>query len=304
VLPPCTFVVMVVPSEAALRLVHDLAPEPAYDCSHVVWSDHDNSSQSSFPIGGESGDLSSNHGLLDVTEPFGGACTTSRRGLYAGMPVTQFASMIDQGLNPERSKAAFAPWIDGLTTDVRSSLPAEHVTHGGSSPQPGVLKVEASIGVGAGSLPPRVKKHSKSTNQDHVLFSTSSSELSAFSESERGLSGPSSDVHVRPEGPPVAGGLEASPPEEMAATCIGSALHASGGCRPCLFYASEVGCREQENCLFCHSPHKGKNRPHPSKKMRARYRKLILQQQERTEQEKGADAELRELLQKGEVLSM
>jgi len=312
--------------EASSRLVHghDLAPEPVHDCAHVVWSDQDNSSQSSSHIGEASGDISPNHGLdytgslrrVDAIPP------TVTPGPYEGSSMGQCfgEGYSTEGLKPAVSAPAPTRWLDGLAaTDVpvqiavggRVPLPAEHVAHGRTTAQPVVLRggelFESSIGVGAGSLerrgPPKVKKQPKSTDQDHVLFSTSSSEHSVFSESDRGGHGTSTPNDVRPQGAADARRLQAAP-DEMAATCVGSVLHASGGCRPCLFYASEVGCREQESCLFCHSPHKGKNRPHPSKKMRARYRKLILQQQERTEQEKGDDQELRELLQSGELLSI
>lgn len=68
-------------------------------------------------------------------------------------------------------------------------------------------------------------------------------------------------------------------PGEDSVLSVGSALHNSGQCKPCLFFYSEVGCRKDEACLFCHSAHKGKSRPRPNKDKRVRYRKLITLQQ-------------------------
>lgn len=68
-------------------------------------------------------------------------------------------------------------------------------------------------------------------------------------------------------------------PDEESVFSVGSALHKSGQCKPCLFFYSEVGCRKNEECVFCHSAHKGKSRPRPNKDKRVRYRKLITLQQ-------------------------
>lgn len=56
---------------------------------------------------------------------------------------------------------------------------------------------------------------------------------------------------------------------------IGSANHAQGKCKPCMFYHSKVGCEEGATCPWCHYSHKGARRPCKSK--RDRYHKRLLQ---------------------------
>eukprot|EP00747_Dinoflagellata_sp_TGD_P063355 gnl/TRDRNA2_/TRDRNA2_153405_c0_seq5.p1 gnl/TRDRNA2_/TRDRNA2_153405_c0~~gnl/TRDRNA2_/TRDRNA2_153405_c0_seq5.p1 ORF type:complete len:335 (+),score=43.78 gnl/TRDRNA2_/TRDRNA2_153405_c0_seq5:93-1097(+) len=71
--------------------------------------------------------------------------------------------------------------------------------------------------------------------------------------------------------------LRASVPldENGQMTSVGSAMHASGMCKPCLFIASKVGCTNGIVCSFCHFPHKRKNKPRPCKGKRDRYRRLV-----------------------------
>jgi len=61
-------------------------------------------------------------------------------------------------------------------------------------------------------------------------------------------------------------------------TSLGSAGHASGNCKVCLFAHSKAGCTNGMYCNFCHHYHKRpkrKNKLRPSKGKRDRYRKLV-----------------------------
>jgi len=53
----------------------------------------------------------------------------------------------------------------------------------------------------------------------------------------------------------------------------GSALHASGSCKPCIFFKKTVGCRMGFQCAFCHLPHTGCRKMRPSKQRRQRIKR-------------------------------
>mmetsp|Transcript_52855 Transcript_52855/g.146475 ORF Transcript_52855/g.146475 Transcript_52855/m.146475 type:complete len:203 (-) Transcript_52855:347-955(-) len=56
---------------------------------------------------------------------------------------------------------------------------------------------------------------------------------------------------------------------------IGSAAHANGTCKPCLFLYEPIGCNSGYQCTFCHLPHNKKNSGRLSKGKRDRFRKLV-----------------------------
>jgi len=56
---------------------------------------------------------------------------------------------------------------------------------------------------------------------------------------------------------------------------VGSALHESGRCKPCLFLHEVMGCKTAERCPFCHLPHNRRNIARQSKGKRDRFRKLV-----------------------------
>mmetsp|Transcript_54715 Transcript_54715/g.143244 ORF Transcript_54715/g.143244 Transcript_54715/m.143244 type:complete len:95 (+) Transcript_54715:2-286(+) len=58
-------------------------------------------------------------------------------------------------------------------------------------------------------------------------------------------------------------------------TSIGSAAHATGECKPCIFYRQIVGCAKGADCLFCHIRHARQERRRLCKSKRHRYKKLI-----------------------------
>lgn len=49
---------------------------------------------------------------------------------------------------------------------------------------------------------------------------------------------------------------------------VGSALHESGTCKPCLYLNMKGGCLNGSTCSFCHIPHAKRNRPRPCKSTR------------------------------------
>lgn len=55
---------------------------------------------------------------------------------------------------------------------------------------------------------------------------------------------------------------------------IGTALHKSGTCKPCLFVTNQFGCIDGANCQFCHLRHTRVDRPRPSKQKRERFKKF------------------------------
>jgi len=54
----------------------------------------------------------------------------------------------------------------------------------------------------------------------------------------------------------------------------GTALHASGQCKPCLYLNTRDGCFNGAKCNFCHAEHK-RNRPRPSKATRTRCKQIL-----------------------------
>mmetsp|Transcript_9316 Transcript_9316/g.16811 ORF Transcript_9316/g.16811 Transcript_9316/m.16811 type:complete len:410 (+) Transcript_9316:183-1412(+) len=56
---------------------------------------------------------------------------------------------------------------------------------------------------------------------------------------------------------------------------IGSELHATGECRPCLYLRAKSGCFNGENCKFCHFSHMKKSRPRPCKAKRAECKRIV-----------------------------
>lgn len=58
---------------------------------------------------------------------------------------------------------------------------------------------------------------------------------------------------------------------------IGSELHGSGTCRPCLYVTSAIGCLKGSACQFCHVPHPRKDRLRLTKHRRASMAKQMEQ---------------------------
>lgn len=56
---------------------------------------------------------------------------------------------------------------------------------------------------------------------------------------------------------------------------IGSQLHASGACRPCLYFNSPVGCSIGHRCRFCHLSHPKNRRPRPCKAKRTHCKQIV-----------------------------
>mmetsp|Transcript_130707 Transcript_130707/g.227213 ORF Transcript_130707/g.227213 Transcript_130707/m.227213 type:complete len:145 (+) Transcript_130707:2-436(+) len=56
---------------------------------------------------------------------------------------------------------------------------------------------------------------------------------------------------------------------------VGSQLHASGACKPCLYLNSRVGCCIGRYCRFCHLPHPKKKRPRPCKAKRTQCKQIV-----------------------------
>jgi len=76
----------------------------------------------------------------------------------------------------------------------------------------------------------------------------------------------------------------------LALVSPGSAKHDTGGCKPCLFVYTHVGCQNGQTCEFCHFPHKRKSKARPCKGKRDRYRKLLMRMENSLEQkEQGED---------------
>ena len=56
---------------------------------------------------------------------------------------------------------------------------------------------------------------------------------------------------------------------------VGSNMHGTGRCKPCLFKRMRSGCKQGLECRFCHLEHTRKNLPRPAKTKRNRYRRLV-----------------------------
>lgn len=69
--------------------------------------------------------------------------------------------------------------------------------------------------------------------------------------------------------------------KEIAATdsggmqSMGSALHASGECRPCHYVSTKSGCSKGAECTFCHMAHPKRCRPRPCKSKRQKCKQLV-----------------------------
>lgn len=286
--------------------------QPQCDHDHLIWSDEDRSSlcvdcvdfryqdrssqseSSRRNVSGEQSFLPKRKAGRRLRKPEG---DTHKRGgensasRMCSMPQDSAASRVN-GLAKDR----LLPSLGDVEHSVQESDPQSSATACTAILRELGTREWSTAGVSASSsrpLPQEVSNHSKlrGTDDDHVLFCTDSS----------GNSGSESDHHSPRAGEITPGtgtrrDAQTEPQEGSASqsysvvmASAGSGLHGTGGCRPCLFFASEIGCREGEACLFCHLPHRGKNRPHPSKKMRARYRKIILQMQESQDQEDSGD---------------
>jgi len=56
---------------------------------------------------------------------------------------------------------------------------------------------------------------------------------------------------------------------------VGTRLHATGNCKPCLYLNSASGCTNGANCGFCHMPHNKRNRIRPSKHTRMQCKQIV-----------------------------
>lgn len=66
-----------------------------------------------------------------------------------------------------------------------------------------------------------------------------------------------------------------APSQQYGMYSAGSEKHDEGGCKPCLFVHTHVGCQNGAQCEFCHYVHKRKSKPRPCKGKRERYKKLL-----------------------------
>lgn len=55
---------------------------------------------------------------------------------------------------------------------------------------------------------------------------------------------------------------------------VGSALHQTRQCRPCMYVSSKTGCIKGQDCQYCHLAHPKKNRPRPCKATRLQCKQL------------------------------
>jgi len=67
---------------------------------------------------------------------------------------------------------------------------------------------------------------------------------------------------------------------QVGAYSVGAERHDVGGCKPCLFVHTHVGCGNGAACEFCHYLHKRKSKPRPCKTKRERHRKLLMRMEE------------------------
>lgn len=72
---------------------------------------------------------------------------------------------------------------------------------------------------------------------------------------------------VQQEGYPAASALDGPSGD--------TSLHESGRCKPCMFRLSLFGCRNGENCQFCHLHHSRSRWPRPCKGKRDRIKKAL-----------------------------
>jgi len=63
----------------------------------------------------------------------------------------------------------------------------------------------------------------------------------------------------------------------MEVPSVGSLLHASGKCTPCMYFNRESGCQKIESCKFCHIRHQRKHRDWPCKEWRDRFYRHVEQ---------------------------
>jgi len=61
-------------------------------------------------------------------------------------------------------------------------------------------------------------------------------------------------------------------------TSVGSQLHGSGRCRPCMFVHSSLGCAKGAYCEYCHLTHSRRTAQRPSKVKRDRFKAMVERQ--------------------------
>jgi len=74
--------------------------------------------------------------------------------------------------------------------------------------------------------------------------------------------------------PPNAGQICGTQSEESQWT-VGSALHSQGGCTPCVYLNTRIGCLRGSECKFCHLTHVKKHRARPWKSTRSRCKQMV-----------------------------
>eukprot|EP00747_Dinoflagellata_sp_TGD_P217849 gnl/TRDRNA2_/TRDRNA2_90194_c0_seq3.p1 gnl/TRDRNA2_/TRDRNA2_90194_c0~~gnl/TRDRNA2_/TRDRNA2_90194_c0_seq3.p1 ORF type:complete len:152 (-),score=31.79 gnl/TRDRNA2_/TRDRNA2_90194_c0_seq3:113-568(-) len=68
--------------------------------------------------------------------------------------------------------------------------------------------------------------------------------------------------------------------EDGRLTSLGSMQHASGGCRPCVFFSSKVGCANAQTCNFCHFKHLQVKKNKVGEMKQSRYQRLKTRMEE------------------------
>lgn len=111
----------------------------------------------------------------------------------------------------------------------------------------------------------------------HVVYASSPSQSNAGGDSGSDSNRSRDQAPISFSHLPVYTGAPGEAPldENGNITSVGSAKHAEGLCKPCLFTYSKEECKNGVNCEFCHIPHKRRGKARPCKKKRDRYQKLI-----------------------------
>eukprot|EP00747_Dinoflagellata_sp_TGD_P115694 gnl/TRDRNA2_/TRDRNA2_172218_c0_seq3.p1 gnl/TRDRNA2_/TRDRNA2_172218_c0~~gnl/TRDRNA2_/TRDRNA2_172218_c0_seq3.p1 ORF type:complete len:309 (+),score=22.09 gnl/TRDRNA2_/TRDRNA2_172218_c0_seq3:80-1006(+) len=79
----------------------------------------------------------------------------------------------------------------------------------------------------------------------------------------------------------------AQKPREGEVWSVGSELHATGNCKPCIWMKHNAGCTKGAECIFCHVDHPKGRRTRPSKEYRTQCKEIVA----KLDQEFGHDPE-------------
>jgi len=124
----------------------------------------------------------------------------------------------------------------------------------------------------------RIKPRYASSFQEAVLMDAMSSEsINKWSSDESLLDDLQFDEPEDRSKPDIIETLPEQSSNTMEVPSVGSLLHASGKCTPCIFFTRESGCQKGECCKFCHIRHQRKHRDRPCKERRDRFYRRVEQ---------------------------